>query len=139
MSKNNNVIYACDSCKSKYLAFDIQVYHVTLQHILQYASDILTDTKGYNDDKISVVFKKPEELLRFFKAEIYDYVSLNNSTGFVSSINTTTSKMLQSKLSVIVKPNNSKQISNTTKSELLKNVHTIKGELVLVKVRNIIN
>lgn len=140
LSKNNNVVYICDSCRPKYGVLDNQLQQDTLQNILQKVSENHTDTKGYIDEKISVAFNRMEELLRTFRAEIFERVSSTVSTGIPNINNATTySKVLQTKPTVIIKPKDPKQTSNTTKSEVLKNIDPIKEDLVLEQVRNISN
>lgn len=135
LSKNNNVVYICDSCKGNLGSTNLQN---TLEEITHKISNIPIDINNYIDDKLSMVIEKFGELLKNFKIEMSNLIVSTASTGSPNTSNTTSySRVVQNKPTVIVKPKNPKQTTITTKSEVMRNINPVKENLDLEQVKEI--
>lgn len=100
------------------------------QKIIHKISDISTTMKVYFDRKFSFLLNKVQELLKNFEIEMINLILSTASTTKPCTNNTPTfSKVLQNKPIIIIVPRDFKQISNRTKSEVMRNTDIIKENL----------
>lgn len=133
LSKNDNVVFICDSCKKN---GDATINTTTISNLL--VKEMTTISKNMEvqcEAIVSSVLSKIEEMFSSLKIEMMHLVKSDSS----SSTETTYAKVSRNKPTLIITPKDASQCSNITKSVILQNVDPIKENLMVKQVHDVSN